>query len=112
MYNTECEGIKICDYATSKILISPVRKFRPDLHFVLCSVNIMIESFIAWLGMDFFPKVAQVECNWANFCSLCYAQDGTGWLERSFLALKATSLCDRYWQNSPYGHLSEKEIFN
>lgn len=112
LYNKECEGIKICDYATSKILISPVRKFRPDLHFVLCSVNITIQSFIAWLRTDFFPKVAQAECNWTNFCSLCNIQDGTGWLYRSFLALKARILCNRYWQNSPYEHLGEKEIFN
>lgn len=63
LYNIECEGTKICDYATSKILISPVRKFRSDLPFVLCAVNIMTKSFIAQLRMDFFPKVAEVESN-------------------------------------------------
>lgn len=114
-YSIKCEGIKICDYATSKILISPVRKFRPDAHFVLCFVCIMRQSFIAWLRMCFFPKVAQVECNWchsnwANFSSLCYIPDGTGSLQRCFLVLKATSLCNRYWQNSPCWHLVEKYL--
>jgi len=62
-YDIERESIKICDYATSKLLISPVRKLGPDLHSVLCSVNTMTESFIASLRTDFFPNVTQVECN-------------------------------------------------
>lgn len=47
LHSIKCEGIKICDYATFKILISPVRKFKPDPQFVLCFVHIMSESLMA-----------------------------------------------------------------